>query len=290
MSVLVTSVASCRFLVIFTMIVFFGLLAENVNAAEHSISVKLNPYILGEIGGLSITPTLLMAWLTMTILIGLGVIIGRQPRLVPTKVQSLFEMLIGGVYDYMADVLESRSLAKRYFPVVMTIFLFILFMNWLGLFPGVTSIGLYEGYGSDKHFIPLLYPAATDLNITLAFAIVAFVVIEFAGIAGLGLWKYGSKFINLRFLLKPSFNNILGFFIGIIELFSELARLISFSFRLFGNIFAGKTLLLVVMTLATPYLVPVPLIAYELFVGFIQAFIFAVLTLFFIKIAVEEPH
>ena len=82
----------------------------------------------------------------------------------------------------------------------------------------------------------------------------------------------------------------LAFVIGIIELLSELARLISFSFRLFGNIFAGKTLLLVVMFLATPYLLPVPLLAYELFVGFIQAFIFAILTLFFIKLAIEEPH
>ena len=91
-------------------------------------------------------------------------------------------------------------------------------------------------------------------------------------------------------LFLVTFTNILGFFIGIIELFSEIARLISFSFRLFGNIFAGKTLIVVVMALATPYLLPVPLLAYELFVGFIQAFIFAVLTLFFIKIATEEPH
>jgi len=274
--------------------VFFMLNAfiKTAQAAESEggISVHLAPYVVGYIGNTPITATLLTAWLTMIVLVTLAFFIGRRPKLIPTKLQSLFEMLIGGVYDYMADVLESKSLAKKYFPIVMTIFLFILFMNWLGLFPGVTSIGFFEGHGEEAHFIPLLYPGATDLNITLAFAIVAFVVIEFAGIAGLGLWKYGSKFINLRFLLKPTFNNILGFFIGIIELFSEIARLISFSFRLFGNIFAGKTLLLVVMTLATPYLVPVPLMAYELFVGFIQAFIFAVLTLFFIKIAIEEPH
>lgn len=265
---------------------------QTAHAAENEggISVHLTPYIVGHVGNVPITATLLTAWLTMIVLIAMAFFVGRRPKLIPTKIQSLFEILIGGVYDYMSDVLESKDLAKKYFPIVMTIFLFILTMNWLGLFPGVTSIGFYEGHGAETHFIPFLYPAATDLNITLAFAIVAFVVIEFAGIAAMGVWKYAGKFINLKFLLKPNFTNIIGFFIGIIELISELARLISFSFRLFGNIFAGKTLLLVVMALATPYVIPVPLIAYELFVGFIQAFIFAVLTLFFIKIAVEEPH
>jgi len=270
----------------------FNTFIQTAHAAENEggISVHLTPYVVGHIGNLPITATLLMAWLTMAVLIAVAFLVGRRLQLIPGKLQSIFEILIGGVYDYMSDVLESRDLAKKYFSIVMTIFLFILFMNWLGLFPGVTSIGFFEGYGGGAHFVPLLYPGATDLNITLALAIVAFVVIEFAGITALGLWKYAGKFINLKFLLKPNFTNIIGFFIGLIELISELARLISFSFRLFGNIFAGKTLLLVVMTLATPYFIPVPLMAYELFVGFIQAFIFAVLTLFFIKIAVEEAH
>jgi F-type H+-transporting ATPase subunit a len=133
----------------------------------------------------------------------------------------------------------------------------------------------------DGHFTPFLYPANTDLNITLAFAIIAFLTIEFAGFATIGFFKYAGKFIN--------FSSPLAFIIGIIELISELARLISFSFRLFGNIFAGKTLLVVIMFFV-PYVVPVPLIAFEVFVGFIQAFIFSILTLFFIKLAAAEPH
>jgi F-type H+-transporting ATPase subunit a len=202
----------------------------------------------------------------------------------------------------MADVLESKSLAKKFFPLVMTIFLFVLAMNWMGLMPGVDSIGIHtevESHGEEvthassvsgqqqsaevvSKFIPFFHPPATDLNITIGFAIVAFVSIELAGVMLLGLWKYGGKFIN--------FKSPLAFVIGLIELLSELARLISFSFRLFGNIFAGKTLLLVIMFLTTPYILPVPLIAYEFFVGFIQAFIFAILTLYFIKLAIEEPH
>lgn len=259
----------------------------NTAHAAEGISVKLSPYVLGHIGGMPITATLVTVWLTMIILVAVAYLAGRRPKLVPARLQNFFELVIGGAFDYMANTLESKQLARKYFPIVMTIFLFVLFMNWVGLLPGVTSIGFFD---EKDYLTPLLYPPATDLNITLALAIVSFVVIEFAGIAALGVWRYGGKFINLSFLRKFNFDNVLGFFIGIIELISEVARLISFSFRLFGNIFAGKTLILVVMALATPYLLPVPLIAYEVFVGFIQAFVFAILTLFFIKVAVEEPH
>lgn len=260
-----------------------ALLPLPVHAAEEEgISVHLAPYILGHLGGMPITSTLVTAWLTMLILIAVAYVAGRRLSLVPSKMQSVFELLIGGAYDYIADVLESKERARRYFPIIMTIFLFILAMNWLGLFPGVTSIGFFEGHGDEAHLVPLFYPPAADLNITIAFAIIAFVTIEVAGVLAIGVWRYAGKFIN--------FTSPLAFVIGLIELLSELARLVSFSFRLFGNIFAGKTLLLVVMFLATPYLLPVPLIAYEFFVGFIQAFIFAILTLYFIKLATEEPH
>ncbi len=119
------------------------------------------------------------------------------------------------------------------------------------------------------------------LILRCGFAIVAFFTIEIAGVLAIGLFKYTHKFLN--------FSSPLAFVIGLIELISELARLISFSFRLFGNIFASKTLLLVIMFFV-PYILPVPILAFEVFVGFIQAFVFAVLTLFFIKLATEEPH
>lgn len=257
-------------------------------AAEEAggISIHLAPEVLGTIFGVPITSTLLTVWLTMGVLIVLAVVVKSKLSLVPGKLQSASEALIGAVYDYMADVLESKSLARRFFPLVMTIFLFILAMNWMALMPWIDTIGMHaqaESHGEvvDK-FVPFFHSPATDLNITIAFAIVAFVSIELAGVFMLGVFKYAGKFIN--------FTSPLAFVIGLIELLSEIARLISFSFRLFGNIFAGKTLLLVVMFLTTPYILPVPLIAYEFFVGFIQAFIFAILTLYFIKLAIEEPH
>lgn len=263
------------------MVDFLSFLIPTAHAAEEGgIHVALAPYVVGEFFGVPITATLITSWLCMAFLVLGAVLIYRRLSLVPGKGQSVAEMMIGGVYDYMADVLESRALATRYFPIVMTIFLFILTLNWFGLFPGVTSIGQYVEYHGSEKFIPYLYPAATDLNITLAFALIAFFTIQFSGIVAIGAFKYSGKFIN--------FSSPLAFAVGIIELISEIARLISFSFRLFGNIFAGKTLLVVVMFFV-PYVVPVPVMAFEVFVGFIQAFVFAILTLFFIKIAVEEP-
>jgi len=253
----------------------------NTAYAAEGISVKLNPYVVGEFFSIPITATLLTTWLSMAILVVLAVVLRRRLKLIPGKFQSIMEALIGGAYQYVEDTLENKTLAKKYFPILMTIFLFLLVMNWTGLLPGVTSIGFYEGHGTESHFIPFFYPPATDLNIAIAFAIVAMVVIEFAGIVALGAWKYGGKFIN--------FGSPLKFLVGIIELISEIGRLVSFSFRLFGNIFAGKTLLVVAMFFV-PLILPVPILAYEVFVGFIQAGVFAFLTLIFIKLAVAEPH
>ena len=99
--------------------------------------------------------------------------------------------------------------------------------------------------------------------------------------ATLGLLKYGKKFVNVT--------SALGFLVGIIELFSEVARLVSYSFRLFGNMFAGKVMVLVILYFV-PWILPVPIMLFEFFVGFIQAAIFALLTLFFVKIAITEAH
>ena len=262
-----------------TEIVF--LFMEIAHASEGGIEIELAPPVLGHVFEVPITSTMLTAWLAMFILIVIAVSMKRKLALIPKKGQVLLELIVGGVYDYMTTVLESRDLAKRFYPLVMTIFLFILTMNWLSLLPGVDSIGIYkEVHGSEK-LVPFFLPANADLNLTIAIAIISFISIEVAGVLIIGLFKYAGKFIN--------FASPLAFLIGIIELFSELARLISFSFRLFGNIFAGKTLILIAIFFV-PFLLPVPLMAFELFVGFIQAFIFAVLTLFFIKLAIEDPH
>ncbi|MSU73719.1 ATP synthase F0 subunit A [Candidatus Kaiserbacteria bacterium] len=244
---------------------------------NEDIHVILAPEQLGTLWGLPITNTLITSWIVLAILITTALVMGNRLRLTPSRFQTLLEWVFSFVYDYVADTLGSRDLARRFFPLLVTLFLFIFTANIIEFTPGIGSIGFFE----EGVFSPLLRSVNTDLNVTLALAIIAFVVIEVTGIAVLGLVTYGSKFINLH--------SGIGFVVGIIELFSEVARLISFSFRLYGNILAGEVLILVAIHFI-PYIGPVPLMAFEVFIGFIQAAIFAILTLFFIKIAITAPH
>lgn len=248
------------------------------------ISIHLAPLALFHIGAFPVTNTLLTA-LTVSVLLALfAYVAGRALKLKPSGFQAMLELLITYPYDFVRETLGNDRLAERMFPLIMTIFLFVLAVNWFGLLPFVASVGVTESVKGTSELIPFFYPGATDLNLTLALALIAFFAIEIAGFATLGALKYAKKFIT--------FNSPLAFLVGIIELVSEFVRLISFSFRLFGNIFAGKVLVLVIM-LFVPFILPVPFLAFETFVGFIQAAIFALLTLFFTKIAVElheEEH
>lgn len=228
--------------------------------------------------GIPVTNTLISAWAVIAGLCILAFVVGRNVQMVPGKVQNLFEMLFEYVLGYMEETLGSAELARRFFPLIMSIFLFIFAANLFEFLPFVDSITVQSAGG----FVPLLRPAATDLNVTLALAVISFLTIEITGIAMLGVLKYGSKFVNLR-------GGALGLLIGLIELVSNVARLVSFSFRLFGNIFAGGVLIALAVGFL-PLILPVPLMLFETFVGLVQAAIFALLTLAFIKIAITEAH
>lgn len=247
---------------------------------HEGIHISLKGEHLFDLAGLPITNTLLMSWIAMVILVTVAVFVGHNLKRIPGRTQVLFETAFGFLLSYMEDTLENKALARKLLPLIATLFMFILVGNWLGLIPGIGSI-TYTNPHHPEEAVALFHPMSTDLNVTLALAIIAFFSIEILGILSIGFLKYGGKFVN--------FKSPIGFFVGIIELFSELARLVSFSFRLFGNMFAGKTLILVVMFFI-PFFVPVPLMVYEVLVGFIQAAIFSLLTLFFVKVAVAEPH
>lgn len=252
---------------------------EHAAEAAHGsgIHIALAAEKLGEFFGIPITNTLITTWITLVLLVVAGLLIGRNAKLIPSRIQLLFESMFEYVYDFVTQILGSRDHARTYFPLLMTLFLFIFIANMLHFIPGVGSLTYHTSEGT----VPFLRAPNTDLNVTLALTIIVVTIIELAGVFTIGLWRYAGKFIN--------FSSPVNFLVGIIELISEAARLVSFSFRLFGNIFAGEVLIAVVVFFV-PYILPVPLMAFEVFVGFVQAAVFTMLTLFFIKIAITAPH
>lgn len=234
-----------------------------------------------EIWGLPVSNTIIMSWLAMALLIGFSFFLRSRLKPVPGKVQNMAEALIEAMENFMTTVTGDREKTRRFFPLVATFFLFILISNWMGILPGVGSVGLIETHGEEQLIIPFFRSTNSDINMTLALAGISVIATQIFGISMVGFFSYFSKFI--------SFKNPIKFFVGILELIAEIAKVVSFSFRLFGNIFAGEVLLVVIFFLA-PLFVPLPFLFLEIFVGFIQALVFAMLTLVFLTVATQKEH
>lgn len=251
-------------------------------AESHSIHVSISPETLTTVAGIPITNTLVTSWISVAILLTLAIVLGSRLRMVPGKFQTLIETIILFVHDFIEETLENKTWARRALPLILTIFLFILVSNLMEFTPGIGSILVHTTReGGHIESVPLFRSVNTDLNVTLALAIIVVLAIEIMGIIAVGFFRYAGKFFN--------FSSPVNFVIGIIEFVSEMSRFVSFSFRLFGNIFAGEVLIAVV-TFFLPYIMPVPLMAFEVFVGFVQAAVFSLLTLFFLKLAITDPH
>ena len=316
------------------------------------------------LGAWNLMNTMLTTWLAMLVLIILALFIRKSLTEVPGRFQALFEIII----EFFLNLCESiagRDKGRRFFPLVFTIFIFIVVANWMGILPGFGTVGriadpeeiahhhgihhyvdpaladyasddshakhdehdddshakhdehsdhldsvalhvftgqgafaylapgsfsdqlTFEEYenqdglvGEDKragHLVPFLRSANTDINMTLAMAIIAMIMVHFWGFSILGFPSHIGKFINFK-------EGPIGFFVGILEIISELAKVVSFTFRLFGNIFAGEVLLMALAFLL-PLIGIIPFLGLELFVGVIQAFIFSMLTLVFASMA-----
>lgn len=230
--------------------------------------------------GIPITNTLLVSWGIMLFLFAIALLISTNLSSRPKGLQNLVELIFEKLLDFMGSVTGSYKDSVKYFPLIATIFLFVMLSNLVEIIPGLGTIGLLEGEEGHQTIVPFLRSSSADLNFTLAIAISAVVSVQILGIAALGFFKYWKKFFCPPWE-KPYF---IGTFIGLLELIAEVAKIISFSFRLFGNIFAGEVLLTVVLVLV-PYLAPLPFLFLEIFVGLIQAVVFSMLTLVFIKVA-----
>lgn len=229
--------------------------------------------------GLYITNSILTAWIAMGILLILAVFIGNKAKIIPGNIQQIAEIVIEGLHNLFGTILHEKI--SLYFPLIATYFLYIITLNWMGLLPGVGTIGINKIEEGHEVLVPLFRAGTADLNTTLGFALIAILVIQLSGFKNLGL-GYLKKFIN--------FGSPINFFVGILELVSEFSKIISFAFRLFGNIFAGEVLLTVIAFLI-PVIAPIPFMGLELFVGFIQALVFSMLTSVFLSLAIaKEGH
>lgn len=239
------------------------------------ISVAAEP--LFKVGPFAVTNSILTTWIVMAILIAFAFWYNQQSKKEnPGKLKVLADMVLEALYSFFHQVAGDK--VKRFFPFLATFFLFILLQNWFGLLPGVGTIGINTVHNGETAFVPILRGGTADLNMTFALGIISVV----------GSQVFSIKFLGLKDHIKKYFSlNPINMFIGILEIVSELSRIISFSFRLFGNIFAGEVLLAVMLFLL-PFVAPLPFVLLEVFVGFIQALVFTMLTLVFTTIATEH--
>lgn len=247
------------------------------------MEISLAAEKLFEIRGFPVTNTLLVSSAIVAGLTSLSFIVNSKISAIPGKLQNFIELIFDKLLDFMDSVTGKRDDSIRFFPIIATIFFLVLLSNLIEIMPGLGTIGLVEIKEGHRVIIPFLRSSSADLNFTLAIAIIAVLSIQILGVASLGFFKYWKKF----FFPPWESPYVVGTFIGILELVAEIAKMISFSFRLFGNIFAGEVLLTVTLFLV-PYLVPLPFLFLEVFVGFIQAVVFSMLTLVFIKVATSN--
>ena len=267
--------------------------------------IQIQPEVIFTIFGFPITNTLIGTWISIIFLFLVFFLGTRRRDLIPSGMQNVVEWIV----EYLLNLTESVAgtvKARKFFPLVATFFIFILFCNLLDIFPGVDTIGTVNlealkvahlsaptsffllGEYSNK-LTPWVRPGTSDLNLTLALALVSVIVTQIFGFYTLGAKQQLSKYFNFKALFTHGFQGPIEFFVGLIEIITELSRILSFSFRLFGNIFAGSAVLAVFAWLL-PFVSDAVFIPLELFVGFVQALIFALLTLVFLEIATTSEE
>lgn len=264
--------------------------------------ISLTPEVLFYVGPFGITNTLICTWICILAILVVLFFGTRRRDMIPSGIQNFVEWAIELLMGLVESV-AGKEKGRRFFPLIATFFIFILFANLLDVVPGIDTVGSIRAdlvahsatkpllgfllYGDISNaVVPWLRPPTTDLNVTLSLALISVVVTQAFGFIYLGAGGQISKYLNFKGFIKDGKFTALGFIdlaIGLVEIISELARLISFSVRLFGNIFAGS-ILLAVFAFLVPALANLLFIPLELFVAFIQAFVFALLSLVFMQV------
>jgi len=254
---------------------------------------------VAHIGSFTITNSLINSWLVVFLIVVFALIFKTKIKSIPTGIQNAVE----AIYDYLIDLFNSvtGSLEKstKFFPFIFAFFIFILLNNWLGLLPGIGSIGQVVSEHGEKVFIPFFRGATADLNTTLALAIIGVVASHIFGVISIGIWNHFNKFINLKTIAEIPKKvmkepmvlliNPINVFVGLVEIVSEIAKVVSLSFRLFGNVFAGEVLL-ASMSAILAFGLPLPFMFLEVLVGLVQAIVFTLLVLSYLTMMSHSEH
>lgn len=262
--------------------------------------ISLSPETIFVIPGIQfpVTNTLLGTWIVLLLLVLLFYYGTRRSELVPRGLQGFLEIVVEFLLG-LAESVAGKEKAKKFFPLAASFFVFILVANLIDLLPGVDTIGQIESealaHASSKPvlgfllfgdasnaLIPWIRPATTDLNLTLAMALIAVVTAQVYGFMTLG-GDHLSKYLNFKALTR-GFEGGIEFFVGILEIIGEISRVLSLALRLFGNIFAGS-IVLAVFAFIVPFFANVIFLPFELLVAVVQAFVFALLTLIYLQLA-----
>lgn len=265
--------------------------------AEHE-TLPLKPATLIHIGKFAITNSMLVTWIVAAGIIVFAQSATRRIERIPSGIQNFWEWLVEGLYNFLENII-GRDLVRKTFWFFATIFIFILFVNWFGLIPGVGTIGWGHHEPATGIFRvdrPLLRGGNADLNMTTAMAAIFFVLwvvwaIQANGVGGFLRHLFGAKGETTGILKLVMV--VVFFMVGWLEVVSILFRPVSLSFRLFGNIYAGESTLEVMSSMVPflSWLIPIPFYFLELLVGVVQALVFTLLTaVFTLLIAQHEPE
>ena len=259
------------------------------------MNISLSAETIFNIGSFGVTNSFLWTVILSIIIMIVSVTITRKAKKVPGKLQNIFEMIIEGAYGFVLSVMEDEKKAKKVFPLVFSMFLLTLMANLSTFIPGQAAITIRSG----ENIVPLFRSIMADYSLVFVMTLISVVTTQIVALFVHGPFGYIGKFINIggikEFFVQAFKGNVkfpilaqglLDFFLGFMDIIGEIAKVVSLSFRLFGNIFAGEVLLAVLLFLA-PFILPIPFKFLGLLTAIVQAFVFSVLTLIFIKMASE---
>jgi len=238
----------------------------------------LAPDVIIQIGSFPITNTILNTLLVDSTILGGIYYLHNHMKKIPGYFQNILEMVVDMFYDLTEGIAGKN--AKKIFPWFMSFFLFILLANWSGLIPGIGTFGLKQVHDGKEELVPLIRNLTSDLNATFALALISLIATHVLAIQTVGWKEYFSRYFSINPILL---------FVGALEIISEFTKIISLSFRLFGNIYAGEVVIHTINTLFA-FLLPIPFLLLEVIVGLVQALVFSMLTMVFMSVLMTPHH